>query len=209
MKILSIIATLATLFLSCAPGVFVKKDVIFRSPALNPVDICREGLCVLPFWDETKDTIISQPQIEQLVDMIKKSGHRQLKIKSYKKIVKRLKVNYGSPEYLLIFESSAFSSDDFKLSPEVFQYFNANYFLRISLKRGEMLTMFNAEKKFSLQLDAKIYNASSQKIIWHARAYCKGKPENNRADLLPGIRGLIDILPVNPNVSNLGEQDTW
>ena len=56
----------------CAPPpIQVEKHVLEAAPTLDAADICREGLCVLPVWDERTAAVLPEPSPREIEKMIK------------------------------------------------------------------------------------------------------------------------------------------
>jgi hypothetical protein len=198
------------LLFSCAPQMRLQKNTLFVSPLLDPVDICREGLCILPFWDEQKDTLLYYPTLKQMEKLTAQRGHRQLKIVSFEKIYKQTEKKTGDGELLLKFEKAVFAGKPVELPPNFPSVVKCGYFLRLSFGKGEILKNFNRTSKVSVTFYARLYQIASKNIIWEASVLCSGNIETitqETAWMDPAIISLIELLPVNPKISYIKPKD--
>lgn len=200
------------LVLACSPYIQLQKRVLFSSPSLNAVDICSGGICVLPFWDIRRDTVITWPDIEEIEKLIRQAGHRQLKLISYNKMVKKLEKNAISPYMLLDLEKNAFADKPFCPSKELIETLTVQYFLRFAIQ-GEAAKMLNGREITTIQFEAGLFYTASCKIIWHAQVICRGEITERitKQELIKeGLMNLTELLPINPKISYINPKDeTW
>lgn len=198
--------------IGCAPNVYVKNDVVFASQFLNPVDICKEGLCVLPFWYTKKDTLSDMPDIHELEAMVRRRGHRQLKLIPYKKIYRLMEDKTGRKDLLFLFEKQAFKSLSFKGSGEFWETLGKTYLLRIALHRGDLIRMFNRKRKVDAVLYASLYSAASRKVVWKAMAVCKNTADTEMDSgkiIKAGLVALIEMLPIHPDITYIQQKNEY
>jgi hypothetical protein len=187
--------------------------VLEAAPTLDAADICREGLCVLPVWDERTAAVLPEPSPREIEKMIRLQGHRQLKMVPYKQVRKRLRRRTGNADLLLQFEKGAFGPTPCQAPREFWTDLKAGYMLRISLAGGEALRLFDGSEKTSAIFRADLYSVAARRVIWQAQSACAGRGAGiaRSEDLfMPGLAALAELLPVNPKVSYIKpEGESW
>lgn len=200
------------LLFSCTNPIHVQKNVLLSSPLLNSVEVCREGLCILPVWDGRTDTARSFPTTRQIERVIRKAGHRQLRLVSVKKLRESIEAETEKTGLLYEFTKSVFADVPFDAPGPFWDVLGDKFFLRITLRQGDLLKMFDGKRKVQALLEAAVYGAGYRRIVWKGSVLCRGTSEKemNAKEITDlALDGLAAILPVSPKVGAIKFEDEY
>ncbi len=211
MKKSAVFLAVCTLLLGCAPQQFqIDKHVLASSALLDPNDLVTAGLCIMPLWNPRANAALAKPSSRSLEKLAGQKGFRRVRFIHWKTVDKALtKANLDA-------ELKTFMRDGFTASkarqPEVFwKALKPGYFLQISIARGELVRLFDRERRVEMVLSGALCQVASRAVIWRAESVCRAvvrKPSDQDELLGQGVAALVELLPLDL-VSPLPKNENW
>lgn len=200
MKKRAIFLAVCMLLPGCAAQQFqVDRHVLASSALLNPDDLVTAGLCIMPLWNTRENKALEKPTPRSLEKLAGEKGFRRVRFVHWKAVEKTFRRAH------LDAELHTFMREGFRIpatkQPDVFwKTVGPGYFLRISIERGELIHLFDREKRVEMVLKGALVQVASRSVIWHAESVCRTvirRPSDQDELLGQGVAAIVELLPLN------------